>query len=473
MSAEAIPLHSRPAHPPMFSVEAEKSVIGGLIAKPDLAPVAFDALEEWMFHLDAHRRIWRAIQALVSADAAIDGSSLAGRLKEAGDMEGAGGVGYLAEISDWVPTTSDSNIRYNAGVIRRHAMRRRIHDRATAIQEFVRSAADADPEHLQAEVERIIGEAMLKRTAGSEVTRLGDHLWPEMERLQRLEKGEDVTQGVKTGLRAVDERLLAMQPGDLVIVAGRPSMGKSALGVCNIASDAAIRQNKRTAVFSLETRKEPLVRRILASEARVNMWAAQKNRGLLDHEYPQLAQVAGQIKSAPMHIDYAPGLTLDRMRATLRDLTREEGAPELVVVDYLQLMSVPKERDPYKEVSAISKGLKEIAGEFGVVMVALSQLSRAVESRPDKKPMMSDLRESGRLEQDADVIMLLYRPEYYFGPTMKIKKGAGKSATEETISIGGKAEIILTKVREGETGTAHCAWEGKYTHFEDMKGFSA
>lgn len=466
-AAEAIALHPTPAHPPMFSIDAEKSVISGVLNRPEYADTGLDLLDEWMFHREAHRRIWRAIRALRMEGVELEAVAMQDRLRSAGDLEAAGGVPYLAELWGWTPTTSDTHLRHHAAIVHRHAVRRKLHEKAVEVQELVRMTADVDPSHLHAEAGRIMAEATPKDTA-STIVHVREPLRAEMERLERLAKGEDVVQGVRTGLRAVDDKLVAMQKGDLIIAAGRPSMGKSAWGVCNVAADAAIRQKKRTVVFSLETRKEALVRRILASEARVNLYAVQKRRGILEHEYPRLAAATSLINTASMHIEYAPGMTLDRMRSSLRELARMDGAPELVIVDYLQLMSVPKVHKAYEEVSAISKGLKEVAGEFEVPVLALSQLSRAVEQRPDKRPMMSDLRESGRLEQDADVIMLLYRPEYYFGPTMSVKRGPKES---ETINIEGKAEIILTKVREGETGTAHCAWEGAYTHFEDIRGF--
>jgi replicative DNA helicase len=254
-----------------------------------------------------------------------------------------------------------------------------------------------------------------------------------------------------------------MEKGDLVLVAARPSMGKSGFAVCNITAHAAVRLKKRTAVFSVETKREKVISRLVGSESRVNMAAARKRGEFREDELSRISDAVALLNSSPLHVDHTPGLTLDKMRVKLRKLIRERGPVELVVVDYLGLMAHPKAKDRIAEVSEISRGLKQIAGEFDVVMVALSQLSRAVEARNDKRPMMSDLRESGTLEQDADLIMLLFRPEYYFGP--EVTHGRGKDARK--VDVRGKGEVILAKVREGETGIAHCLWEAEFTHFAD------
>lgn len=285
----------------------------------------------------------------------------------------------------------------------------------------------------------------------------------EMLRLEAIDK-PDAEVGVRTGLATVDDMLGGMENGDLVIVAGRPSMGKSAFGVCNIAADAAVRQGLNVAIFSLETKKDRVLTRILGSEAHVNMAAAKKRRRLLDEDYPRIAQGTGLLRTSSLHIDYTPGLTLAQMRVKLRKLVRKVGKIGLVVVDYLQLMTHPKSKHRLDEVNAIASGLKRIAQEFDCPMVALSQLSRRCEERPDKRPMMSDLRESGNLEQDADIIMLLYRAEYYFGPQITVKEGK----ENRKVTVEGKGEIILAKVRDGQTGTAVVGWEKEHTHFRDI-----
>jgi replicative DNA helicase len=260
---------------------------------------------------------------------------------------------------------------------------------------------------------------------------------------------------VPTGFADLDELTAGFQKSDLVIVAARPSMGKTAFTL-NIAQHAAITAQKAVAFFSLEMSKESLVQRMLTSEARVDASRVRTGR-LRDDDYPRLAQAAGLLNTAPIYIDDTPGISILEMRAKARRLKADRPDLALIIVDYLQLMtSSGRIENRQQEVSEISRGLKALAKEVEVPVVALSQLSRAVESRPDKRPLMSDLRESGAIEQDADLIMFLYRPEYYFGPVDK-----------DGNSLEGKAEVIIGKQRNGATGNVSLMFHKEFTRFEN------
>lgn len=463
-AAAAIPLHAERNDPaPMHSAEAEMSVLGGMLVSPPAIAEVADLLEPEHFHFHQNRVLYRAMLELDRRGTPIEPVTLSDHLRSSGEFDSMGGIAYLAQLWDYVP--SAANIEYHARIVLRHATRRRLMAGAAEVQQLVREMADADPETLQAEAERILADAAVKSSGPGPVL-VKDLLWPEMERLEDMQKHPDAPLGIMTGLESLDDRLGGLQPGQLVVIAGRPSMGKSALGITNLAADAAIRQGIRTAVFSVESTKPEVTRRLLSSEARVDLQAARKRRNIRDDEYPRLAQAAGLLNAAPLHIDHTPGMTLDQMRVKLRSLVHDHGPIGLAVVDYLQMMSHPAARNRYDEVSAISRGLKRIAQEFELVMVALSQLSRKVEERPSRVPVLSDLRESGQVEQDADVILLLFRPEYYFGATMSV--GTGKNKRDENVE--GRADVIVGKARDGQTGTARQTWEAEYTHFAEYRG---
>lgn len=449
-----------PAEKPAAVLNAEASVIGGLFIASEMLPAVMAIIDAGDFFADRNARIFRAIVSLIEAGEIVDAVTLPARLHERGDFERVGGTKYLSHIMDAVPTAS--NIEYHARVVAKHSARRRLRAAAEAIQALA-SSGDMDADELRAEAERLIAEASPGR-AGGGLTPIADLLPDFLRHLEEMTDPHAPEAGVRTGIRSVDDRLGPMNPGQLILVAGRPSMGKTAFGVGNVAMHAALEQGKRVAIFSVETDPAGMMSRIMAAEGSVNMTRARKRRAFGDDEYPRMAHAAGRLRAAPVFLDHTPGLTVDQMRARLRKAEAQSGAMDLIVVDYLQLMSHPRAKSRYEEVSNIGMGLKRIASEFGAAVLALAQLSRAVEQRPDKRPLMSDLRESGTLEQDADAILLLYRPEYYHGATMTV--GRGKEAKE--VNVEGKAQIILGKVRDGETGTAVVAFEGEYTRFRDL-----
>jgi replicative DNA helicase len=282
-----------------------------------------------------------------------------------------------------------------------------------------------------------------------------------MEQIERLSQSGSAITGVPTGFADLDVMTAGFQPSDLIIVAGRPSMGKTAFTL-NIAQHAAISAQKSVAFFSLEMSKESLVQRKLTSEARVDASRVRNGR-LRDDEYPRLAQAAGLLNTAPIYVDDTPAISVLEMRAKARRLKADRPDLAMIIVDYLQLMQGNgRTENRQQEVSEVSRGLKSLAKELDTPVVALSQLSRAVESRPDKRPMMSDLRESGALEQDADLIMFLYRPEYYHGPTDK-----------DGNSLEGRAELIIGKQRNGATGSVQLMFHKEFTRFESYSARDA
>ena len=426
------------------------SVLGGMLLDADAIVRAIEILDETMFFREAHRRLFRAMVRLWEANGAITPVTVSEALRNAGDFETVGGAAYLAQLWDYVPTAA--NLEYHAKIVREKAVLRRLIEVSTGIIQ--------DTYANQGEVERLLDEAEQKifQIAQTHERKgfvwIKELLWPAMEQIETLSQQGSAITGVPSGFADLDTLTAGFQKGDLVIVAARPSMGKTAFTL-NVAQHAAISARRAVAVFSLEMSKEALVQRLLTSEARVDASRVRTGR-LRDDDYPRLAQAAGLLNTAPIYIDDTPAISILEMRAKARRLKADRPDLALLIVDYLQLMQGnSRSENRQQEVSEISRGLKALAKELDIPVVALSQLSRAVESRPDKRPMMSDLRESGAIEQDADVIMFLFRPEYYFGPVDK-----------DGNSLEGKAELIIGKQRNGATGLVSLMFLKEYTRFE-------
>jgi replicative DNA helicase len=435
---------------PPYSLEAEMSVLGGMFLDADAVVKAIEVVDDSMFYREGHRRLYRAMVRLWEHGEVIDAVTLSEQLKGTGDFDAVGGAPYLAQLLDAVPTAA--NIEYHARIVREKALLRRLIEAATSIIQATYEAGG--------EVESLLDEAEQKifQIAQTHDRRgfvwIKELLWPAMEQIELLSQNSSSITGVPTGFADLDEKTAGFQRGDLVIVAARPSMGKTAFTL-NLSQHAAIGARRAVAFFSLEMSKEALVQRMLTSEARVDASRVRTGK-LRDDDYPRLAQAAGLLNTAPIYIDDTPAISILEMRAKARRLKADRPDLAMVVVDYLQLMQGNgRSENRQQEVSEVSRGLKSLAKELDLPVVALSQLSRAVESRPDKRPMMSDLRESGALEQDADVIMFLYRPEYYHGPTDK-----------DGNSLEGRAELIIGKQRNGATGTLQLMFHKEYTRFE-------
>ncbi len=439
---------------PPYSAEAEIAVLGGMLIDVDALTKAIEVVDDTMFYPERHRRLFRSMVRVWERGAALDPVTLAEELKNADELESVGGVQYLATLLDAVPTAA--NIEYHAKIVREKAVLRRLIEAATTIiQDTYGNQGEVD-RLLDTAEQRIFQIAQTHERKG--FVWIKELLWPAMEQIETMAANSSSITGVPTGFHDLDEKTAGFQKGDLVIVAARPSMGKTAF-VLNIAQHAAIAAKHPVAFFSLEMSKESLVQRLLTSEARVEAHRVRTGR-LRDDDYPRLAQAAGLLNTAPIYIDDTAGISILEMRAKARRLKADRPDLSMIIVDYLQLMvSNGKSENRQQEVSEISRGLKALAKELELPVVALSQLSRAVEQRPDKRPMMSDLRESGAIEQDADVIMFLYRPEYYYGPVDK-----------EGNSLEGLAEVVIGKQRNGATGTVRLMFHKEFTRFESFSG---
>ncbi|MCG6957945.1 MAG: replicative DNA helicase [Gemmatimonadetes bacterium] len=440
---------------PPFSLEAETAVLGGMLIDREAVTRAVEHLNESMFYREANRRLYRAMIRLYERGDVIDVITVSEELKKTGEMESAGGFDYLAALVDAVPTAA--NLEYHARIVRDKALLRRLVEQATQIIRDVYDQGErAVDELLDLAEARIFQVAESHKREG--FVWIKEILWSAFEHIERLQESASGITGVPTGFADLDRMTTGFQKGDLVIVAARPSMGKTSW-ILNVAANAAIAQSIPVALFSLEMSSEQLVQRLLCAEGRIDAQKLRRGR-LSQEEHQRLAAAAGHLNTAPVWIDDSPGSNVLEIRAKARRLQselRSDGKDlGMVVIDYMQLMSsASRAESRVQEVSEISRGLKALARELEVPVVALSQLSRGPEQRTDKRPMLSDLRESGSIEQDADLVMFLYRPEYYAPPDKR----------EE---LEGKAELILGKQRNGPTGVIDLFFQKAYTRFDSV-----
>jgi len=433
---------------PPQNLEAEASVLGAVLLENEALNRVLEILKEDDFYRNAHRRIFSAILHLYEHSDPVDLITLSEVLKTRGELDDVGGVEYLNSLVNAVPTAA--NISYYAKIIKEKAILRKLINRATEIvSQSYSNSGDVDEFIDQAE--RTIFEISEDRVRPSFYP-IKDLIKSSFKTIERLYEKRQLITGVPTGFQRLDELTSGLQPSDLIIIAGRPSMGKTALAL-NIAQNASVQAAIPAAIFSLEMSKEQLALRMLCSEAKVD---AHRLRGgfLSEADWPKLTRAAGSLSEAPLFIDDTPGLSALEMRAKTRRLKIEHNLG-LVIVDYLQLMRGRARADSREqEISDISRSLKALAKELSIPVIALSQLNRRVEERGDKRPQLSDLRESGAIEQDADVILFLYREEVY-------------NKSEEN---RGKAEIIIGKQRNGPTDKVDLAFLDKYTRFENLSG---
>ncbi|MDH3733314.1 MAG: replicative DNA helicase [Gemmatimonadota bacterium] len=437
-----------------WSEEAELSVLGGMLIDGDAVAVAIELIDDSAFYREGNRRIFRSMMRLYNRGDVIDAVTLTDDLKSAGELEGVGGMAYLAQLVDAVPTAA--NIEYHCRILRDKAVLRRLIESATEIVQdaYEASSGDVDDALDKAE-QRIFEIAQAKQRSG--FVWIKEILWPAFERIEELQRTPGAVTGVPSGFPELDNMTSGFQPGDLVVLAGRPSMGKTALAL-NFAQHAAIEAEVPVAVFSLEMSKESLVQRLLCAEGRVD--SSRLRRGALqDDEYQRLATAAGLLNTAPVWIDDSPAISALELRAKARRL-RAEVDLGLIVVDYLQLMAGPSRvENRQQEISSISRGLKAVGKELGVPVLALSQLSRAPEQRTgDHRPRLSDLRESGAIEQDADLVLFIFREEVY----------KSREEVDQDPTLAGKAELIVGKQRNGPTGGLPLYFHKNYTLFEPV-----
>uniref|UniRef100_UPI004048436E replicative DNA helicase n=1 Tax=Limnohabitans sp. TaxID=1907725 RepID=UPI004048436E len=437
---------------PPHSIEAESSVLGGLLLDNGAWDRVGDLLADIDFYRHEHKLIYAAIGALINASKPADVITVNEQLQNQGKAEEMGGLGYLNSLAQYVP--SASNIRRYAEIVRERSILRKL---VSASDEIATNAFNPQGKA----IDRILDEAEQKIfNIGEEGSRMKqgfqsmDTLVVElMDRVQEMADNPNDITGVPTGFYDLDRMTSGLQPGDMVVLAARPSMGKTAFAI-NIAEHVALNEGLPVAVFSMEMGASQLAVRVVGSIGRIDQGHLRTGK-LSDDEWPRLTEAIEKLRTVSLHIDETPGLTSSELRANARRLARQCGKLGLIVVDYLQLMNGSGGaggENRATELGEISRGLKMLAKELQCPVIALSQLNRSVEQRTDKRPMMSDLRESGAIEQDADIIMFIYRDDYY-----------NKDSKDP-----GVAEIIIGKQRNGPTGTVRLTFLKNLTRFESL-----
>jgi replicative DNA helicase len=436
---------------PPHSVEAEQSVLGGLMLDNSTWDAVADRLTADDFYRRDHQLIFAAVADLAARSEPLDAVTLAEQLERNGQLEEGGGLAYLATLTRETP--SSANIRSYADIVRERAQLRRLISVGGEITSNAFNTEGRSISELIDEAERRVFEiAESGRKAGSGFVPIRDLLGDMIDKLDMLHQNQGQLTGVSTGFTELDRMTAGLQAGDLIIVAGRPSMGKTSFAL-NIGENAAFgRKPVPVAIFSMEMSRDQLGMRMISSLGRINQSNLRTGR-FGDEEWAGINSAINMMKAAPIYIDDTGALTPTEVRARARRLKREHGLG-LIIIDYLQLMQVPGNKENRAtEISEISRSLKALAKELSVPVIALSQLNRSLEQRQDKRPVMSDLRESGAIEQDADIIMMIYRDEVY-------NKG--------TTTQPGVAEIIITKQRNGPTGDVKLTFLGEYTKFENL-----
>lgn len=442
---------------PPQSVEAEQSVLGGLLLENTAWDRVSDVVSESDFYRADHREIFKHIVLLIENNKPADVLTVAESLGRSAKLEEIGGQAYLGSLA--LNTPSAANIRRYAEIVRERAIMRQLAQAGTEIAEAAYNPAGRDAAAMIDEAEAkvfLIAEQGAKSKQG--FVKIDPLLTETVERIDMLysrENKDDVI-GLATGYVDLDRMTSGLQAGELIVIAARPSMGKTALAM-NIVEHVALQLKKAAAVFSMEMSGSQLALRMIGSVGRVDQHKLRTGT-FEESEWPKLVDAVGRLNDSQIHIDDTAGLNALEVRSRARRLHRQCGGLSLIVVDYLQLMSGTansREENRATEVAEISRGLKSLAKELKLPVIALSQLNRSVESRQDKRPMMSDLRESGAIEQDADLILFIYRDEVY-NPTNEASKG--------------KAEIIVAKQRNGPTGPVTLTFLGRHTRFENYAG---
>jgi replicative DNA helicase len=428
---------------PPHNMEAEQSVLGCMLLDKESVATATDFLKAEDFYAEAHKEIFESMLDIYDHGDPVDLVTVTEQLRQRGTLEAVGGVAYISDLSMVVPSTA--NIRYYVSIVEEKSILRRL---ISVCNEIIKQSYEA-----REELDLIIDHAeksifqITQRNTSSDFEPIKTVLLETYARIEEMSKNKGRIIGIPTGFTDFDQKTSGLQPSDFILVAARPSMGKTSF-VLNIAQHAALHENVPVAIFSLEMSREQLVQRMLSSEANVEL---QKIRtGDLDErEWIKLVEAAGPLSQAPIYIDDTPGISAMEIRSKARRLKMEKGLG-IIIIDYLQLMTGRgRVENRQQEISEISRSLKALARELSVPVVTLSQLSRAPEARTDHRPMLSDLRESGAIEQDADVVVFIYRDEYYNPDTEK-----------KNI-----AELIISKQRNGPTGTVELVWLGQFTKF--------
>lgn len=429
------------------SLEAEQSVIGSMIIDKSAIAKSLEKLNEEDFYRDGHKVIFKAIREMFSQDMAVDLVTLLEYLKSTDMLDKAGGVTYISEISSSVITTA--NLEAYIKIVADKSLLRKLIKSSTSIIEESYNKQNKVDDVLDFAQKKIFDLA--EKQGSNDYEALSNVLERGFLEIERLFNNKGSITGVGSGIRDLDAKTSGFQKGDMVLIAARPSMGKTTFSL-NIAENAALREGKSVVIFSLEMSKEQLAYKLLCSEANVDMLKLRTGN-LDDDDWERIARATGPLSKAKIYIDDTAGLSVMEMRSKCRKIKMEHGI-DMILIDYLQLMSGSSGSESrQQEVSEISRSIKALAKEMECPVIALSQLSRAPEQRADHRPMLSDLRESGSIEQDADVVMFLYRDEYY------------NKETEEK-NIG---ECIIAKQRNGPVGTVKMAWIGAHSKFANLE----
>lgn len=432
---------------PPHDIEAEQAILGSMLTDKDAVLSGVEALKEEAFYREDNKAIYAAILSLYAKSEPIDIITVKNELVEAGNFERVGGIEYLASLPDKVPTTA--NVERYVKIVEEKYMLRNLIQSANDLLALGYDETEEVDNILDVAEKKIFDLAQNKNTRG--YASIKDVLVESFAELERLYNQKGSITGVPTGFIDLDNMTSGLHGSELIILAARPAMGKSAFAI-NIATNAAVKNNVPVVIFNLEMSKEQIGNRILCSEAMVDSNKIRTGQ-IEDSDWGKLATASGILSDAPIYIDDTPGITVMEIRAKCRKLAMDKKIG-MIVIDYLQLIrgSNKKNGTREQEISEISRSLKILAKELNVPVIALSQLSRSVESREDKRPMLSDLRESGAIEQDADIVMFLYRDDYY----------------NEDSSDKNKAEVILAKHRGGSTGTRKLLWMPSYTKFGNL-----
>ncbi|KGK41137.1 DNA helicase [Nitrincola sp. A-D6] len=438
------------AKTPPFSLEAEQSVLGGLMLDNQAWDGVSEILVDSHFYRSEHRMLFRMLQKLVDDSRPFDVVTLSEELDRSGELERAGGLEYLVELARNTPSTS--NIRAYAEIVRDRALLRQMIHVANEIADSAFQPQGRASDEILNEAEQKIFQIAENRPNQGGPEPINPLLKKAVERIDHLFNNADALTGVTTGFDDLDTRTGGLQKSDLIIVAARPSMGKTTFAM-NLVENALMGTQRPVLVFSLEMPADQLVTRMLSSLGKIDQTRV-RNGQLLEEDWPKLTTAVNMLKGKPLFIDDTAGISPNEMRTRARRVFREQGDLGMIMVDYLQLMQIKtgKSEGRTAEISEISRSLKALAKEMECPVVALSQLNRSLENRPNKRPVNSDLRESGAIEQDADVIMFIYRDEVY----------------NEDSPEKGVAEIIIGKQRNGPIGTSRLAFIGQYTRFENL-----
>ena len=436
------------------NIEAEEAVLGAILVNPNVITKVVEILKPDSFYKPAHRHIYDAMLQLFNTNERIDIVSVSDVLSYNQKLETIGGRAFVNDLC--YKTITTSNIEYYAKIVQEKAIKRAL---INAGSEIVSFGYDVNPIDQSLDyAEKLIFDIASKK-ATSDLVHVKDLVLNTYEKIEYRYEHKDELTGVPTDFYELDAILNGLQKSDLIILAARPAMGKTAFAL-NIAQNVALKAKVPVAIFSLEMSKDQLMQRMLCSEAEIDSQRV-KTGNMQSKDWEKLATAMNSFAQAPIYIDDTSGCTLTDIRAKCRRLKMQEKDLGLILIDYLQLMESSGKEDRMQQISAISRGLKILAKELDVPVIALSQLSRAVESRTDKRPMLSDLRESGSIEQDADIVMFIYRDEYY----RKAEDGEEEIAAKAQSK--GESEIIIAKHRNGSVGTVKLLFQGNITKFKN------